>query len=178
MRSGMRSSADQPSAERATRASQFSSQSDDESVSLKRSASDSTPAALTANSKALVPARRESKSMVIESASIGPVAAREPTDDRRRRLPAIDADVDRVPIVDDADGRLLGRARPLHWELLREGVDRRRGAPRRIVELAVELRRLGDANRAQMRRRGVGRQRRDKSYDGERSHRRFREKTS
>jgi hypothetical protein len=71
MRSGMRNSADQPSARRDTRASQFSSQSEDQSVSLKRIASERTPAALIASSKALVPPRRESRTTVIESASMG-----------------------------------------------------------------------------------------------------------
>src|SRR5579871_3061405 len=67
----MRSSADHPSSVRATRASQFSSQSAERSLSLKRMLSERTPAALTENSNALVPLARESIATVTESASIG-----------------------------------------------------------------------------------------------------------
>ena len=65
----MRSSADQPVLVRAVTASQFSSQSWLKSVSLKCSASESTPAAFTENSNALLPSARVSRMTVTLSAS-------------------------------------------------------------------------------------------------------------
>jgi hypothetical protein len=69
MRSGIFISTDQPLGVRATLASQFSSQSDDESVSLKSTASVSTPPALTVNWKALLWSRRVPRSTSTRSDS-------------------------------------------------------------------------------------------------------------
>src|SRR5439155_27173497 len=75
------------------------------------------------------------------------IAARQSSDNRRRALPTVDADPDRVAIVDDTNRRLLARRRALVGELLHERVHRHRRPPRWVIELAVELRRRGHAHR-------------------------------
>lgn len=85
------------------------------------------------------------------------IAAREPADDLGL-LRAVDADVEVVAVVRDADDGALARRVAAHGELLREGVGGLGPAPHRVVEPAVEDWRLLGAHGPE-----VGSQRRRES---------------
>ena len=151
MRNGMRNSADQPSLRTSARASQFSSQSIEKSVSLARTASSSVPPALTSKTKALLPSRRVPSETLTQSASTSRSRRVRRAVDRRGPLRAVDAHVERVVVVDHAHRGGVGGARALARRLLREGRATGRLLPGRVVEPPVEDRRGLDVDGVQVR---------------------------
>ena len=79
------------------------------------------------------------------------IAPGELLDDRRVDLVAVEAEVDRVLVVQHAHLRPLGRLAAVERRLLREGVGRGRRLPDGVVETAVDQRRLRGANGGQVR---------------------------
>src|SRR5207249_4802463 len=72
------------------------------------------------------------------------VAAHEAPHHRRVHLHAVDADVERIVVVEDAHLRALAGGRPLEREVLGEGVGRDGRAPGRVVEPAVDEADVGE----------------------------------
>ncbi len=78
-------------------------------------------------------------------------ATREPLHDASACLLAVESDVDGFVVVQDAERGALGRCLPFVRELLHEGRRRLGLRPRRVVELAVEHRRIGHTGRREVR---------------------------
>ena len=102
------------------------------------------------------------------------VAPHEPLDDGRVDLLAVDADVDRVVVVEDPHLRALAGRRALVGEVLGEGVGGHGAAPGRIVELAVDLGALARAHGAHVGPNGGHEGRRGGDRGGRHWHRRGR----
>src|SRR5712692_5356670 len=142
MRSGTRTSTDQPEGVRATALSHTASQSVVKSVSLKCSASSCCPPAKTWKWYAVRRSLVVSRSKDTQSPST--------TRSRRLRVVAIDGDVDGIVVPQDPEAGGRGGRRALVRLELGESLPQLRGAPGALVDAAVDAERAGPARRADL----------------------------